>query len=260
MRAWVKPHSKGTVLVTKSKAHSIDKWHQILGHVNTWSITTLQNNKLVTGLNIDKSIPATQCIACIKGKKHAVPLPREAAENVGKPRDLTVSDVWGPAQIEGPARERYFFSFTDAKKRYSGTYFGKTKDEVLKYFEDWKQLVENQTGNKLKIFWSDNGGEYLNSALEFCAKSGIIMQTTAPYSHAQNGIAERLNRTLLEHVRAMLFTKNLAKGLWPEAMSYANYIHNRSPTRALGNETTPYQEFFQKKPDVSRLEEFGRRC
>ena len=58
----------------------------------------------------------------------------------------------------------------------------------------------------------------------------------------------------------MLFAKNLAKGLWPEAVSYANYIRNRSPTRALGKETTPYQEFFQKKPDVSRLEEFGTRC
>ena len=231
MRAWVKPHSKGTVLVTKSKARSIDKWHQVLGHVNTWSITTLQKNKLVTRLNINKSILATKCIACIKGKKHVVPLPREAAENMGKPRDLTVSSVWEPAQIEGPAWEKYLFSFTNAKSRHSGTYFEKMKDKVLKYFKDWKQLVETQTRNKLKIFCSDNGGEYLNSAFKgFCTKSEIIMQTTTPYSPAQNGIDERLNRTLLEHARAMLFAKNLVKVLWTEAVSYANYIQNRSPT------------------------------
>jgi hypothetical protein len=35
---------------------------------------------------------------------------------------------------------------------------------------------------------------------------------------------------------------------------------NRSPTRALGAHTTPYQAFFRQKPDISRLEEFGTRC
>ena len=86
------------------------------------------------------------------------------------------------------------------------------------------------------------------------------METTAPYSPAQNGIAERLNRTLLEHARAMLFAKSLPKVLWPEAVAYANYIKNRSPTRALGQNTTPYQVFFKRKPDVSRLEEFETKC
>lgn len=86
------------------------------------------------------------------------------------------------------------------------------------------------------------------------------METTAPYSPAQNGIAERLNRTLLEHARAMLFAKNLPKILWPEAVSYACYIKNRSPTRALGSNTTPFQAFFGRKADISRLEEFGTTC
>src|SRR5262249_31411319 len=77
---------------------------------------------------------------------------------------------------------------------------------------------------------------------------------------AQNGIAERVNRTLLQCARAMIFAKGLPKMLWPEAVAYACYIKNRSPTRALGTKTTPYQEFYGKKPDVSRLEEFGVKC
>jgi transposase InsO family protein len=135
------------------------------------------------------------------------------------------------------------------------------KDEVLKHFESFKQFIEMQMGNKIKWFRSDNGGEYVNRPFkDFCAKHGIIMETTAPYSPAQNGIAERLNRTLLEHAQAMIFAKNLLKVLWPEAVAYANYIKNRSPTRALGQEITPYQAFFGRKPDVSRLEEFGSKC
>jgi transposase InsO family protein len=155
----------------------------------------------------------------------------------------------------------YCFTFTDVKTRYSVVYFGKTKDEALKKFEEWKSFIETQTGNKMKTFQSNNGGEYQNNAFkDLCAKSGIVMQTTTPYSSAQNGIAERLNRTLLKHARAMIFAKNLPKSLWPEVVNYANYIRNRSPMRALGTQTTPYQEFFNKKLDVSKLEEFGTRC
>ena len=58
----------------------------------------------------------------------------------------------------------------------------------------------------------------------------------------------------------MIFAKNLPKNLWPEAVAYTNYIQNWMPTRVLGTNITPYQSFFGKKPDVSRLEEFRMRC
>lgn len=57
------------------------------------------------------------------------------------------------------------------------------------------------------------------------------METMAPYSLAQNGIAEQLNRMLLEHAQAMIFAKNLPKFLWPEVVTYGTHI-------------TPYQAFF----------------
>ena len=61
-------------------------------------------------------------------------------------------------------------------------------------------LIETQTGCQLKHLRSDGGGEYINALFRtFCAEKGIIMESTAPYSPTQNGIAERLNRTLLEH-------------------------------------------------------------
>ena len=110
-------------------------------------------------------------------------------------------------------------------------YFGNTKDEVFNYFQVFKEFLETQTGNKLKKFCSDNGGEYVNRPFqESCAQHGIIMEMTAPYSPSQNGIAEHLNRTLLEHARAMIFSKNLPKTLWPEAVAYTNYIRNQSIT------------------------------
>ena len=38
-----------------AKGRSWDKWHQILGHVNLWTIKTLLKNNLVTGLLIGKA-------------------------------------------------------------------------------------------------------------------------------------------------------------------------------------------------------------
>jgi len=54
----------------------------------------------------------------------------------------------------------------------------------------------------------------------------------------------------------MLISKNLPSYLWDEAVSYANFIRNRVPTRALEN-MTPYEGWHLKKPNVSNLREFG---
>ena len=139
----------------------------------------------------------------------------------------------------------------DAKTHHTQIYFSHTKTEVLWYFKEYKAFIENQTNNKLKRFRSDSGGEYINEPFKtYCAEASIIMEQTAPYSPAQNGIAERVNRTLLEHARAMIFSKNISKHLWPEAITYVCYIKNKSPTHALGSNTTPYEAFHKKKPNI----------
>ena len=163
MRAWIKITGTSRDFAAMAKGRTLDKWQCILGHVNIWTVKTILKNSLVTGLSIDdKSREPTQCIACIQGKRHVEPFPKEATEKAEKIGDLIVSDVWGPAQIEGLACEKYFYSYMDASARYSGIYFGNTKDEALKHFIVFKEFVKTQTGNKLKKFRSDNGGEYVN--------------------------------------------------------------------------------------------------
>lgn len=50
----------------------------------------------------------------------------------------------------------------------------KTKDKVYSNFVEFKALVENETGKKIKSPRSDNGGDYVsNSFKELCAKEGI---------------------------------------------------------------------------------------
>src|SRR5882757_491019 len=54
----------------------------------------------------------------------------------------------------------------------------------------------------------------------------------------------------------MIIGNNLPIFLWDEAVAYATFIRNRSPTRALKGKT-PHEAWTGKKPDVTFLREFG---
>ncbi|KAL4392833.1 hypothetical protein AHAS_Ahas03G0384600 [Arachis hypogaea] len=76
---------------------------------------------------------------------------------------------------------------------------------------------------------ADNIGEYTDGDfIAFCKHEGIQRQFTVAYTPQQNGVAEWMNRTLLERIRAMLQTAGLAKSFWPEAVKTAcyNWVEN----------------------------------
>jgi len=70
-------------------------------------------------------------------------------------------------------------------------------------------------------------------------------------------MAEWLNRTLLEKVRAMLHTANLPGSLWGEALKNAIWLKNQTSTQALGRKTL-FEAFNESKPDLWNLHEW--RC
>ena len=80
----------------------------------------------------------------------------------------------------------------------------RAKDEVLEIFVKWKKLVETQTGRKIKVLRSDNGGEYTyDPFLQVCQNEGIKRHFMVRYTLQQNDVAERINRTLLEKLQCM---------------------------------------------------------
>eukprot|EP00253_Pinus_taeda_P003836 PITA_03836 len=82
------------------------------------------------------------------------------------------------------------------------------------------------------------------------------MQHTVPYTPQQNGVSERKNRTLKEMANCMLQSKELSLNYWAEAINCANYILNRTPTKALKN-ITPEKAWSSIKPNVSHFRVFG---
>ena len=91
-------------------------------------------------------------------------------------------------------------------------------------------MVEIEIGLKVKCLRSDNGGEYIDGGFsEYSAAQGIRMEKTIPGTPQQNGVAERMNRTLNERVRSMRLHAGLPKTFWADAVSTAAYLINREP-------------------------------
>ena len=118
-------------------------------------------------------------------------------------------------------------------------------------------MVTNFTEKKIKILRSDNGGEYRSKEfMNYLKEKGIQHQLSVPRTPQQNGVSERMNRTIQEAARSMMCHANLEKRFWAEAVCTAVVIRNRSPTAAV-NGMTPYESFYGKKPDVSHFKVFG---
>ena len=150
--------------------------------------------------------------------------------------------------------------FIDDKTHYLWVYILKRKDEVLHKFLKWKAVEEKSTGRRLKILRTDNGGEYTSaefeSYLSYLKTEGVLRQLTIPKTPEQNGIAERMNRTLVETVRSMLTDAELSPMFWAEALSTAVYLRNRITSKAL-KDITPHEAWTGKKPNVEHLRTLG---
>ena len=70
-----------------------------------------------------------------------------------------------------------------------------------------------------------------------------------------NGVAERMNRTIVEKVKSMLSQAKLPKSFWAKAVRTATYFINLSPSRPL-NEKLSNEVWFGKKAFYGHLKVF----
>lgn len=71
----------------------------------------------------------------------------------------------------------------------------------------------------------------------FLSEQGILHQTSCRDT-PRNGMAERKNWHILEVVRALMFTINVSKFWWSEAIMTTTYLINRTSSRILGRKSS----------------------
>lgn len=230
-------------------------WHRKLGHLSFGGLDIMR--KADIGIKFDgKKQMISGCVSCAEGKQSRAPFYKKSvAIKTKKILELIHMDVCGPMS-KSLGGAKYFLVMVDDYSRKVFVTFLSEKSAVVDAFSSFKALVENQTGHKIKRLRSDNGTEFVNADMKkICSEAGIVHEKTVPYTPQQNGVSERMNRTLVERARCMLSDGDLEKELWAEAVHHAAYLINRSVNRSV--DSTPEEIWSKRKPDLLTLKIFG---
>lgn len=240
-------------MASTSTSNSLNKsqlWHARLGHIHYKRLKDMSKMSMIPAfdMNIEK------CKTCMLTKITRQPFKDVVRES--KVLELIHSDLCDFHATPSLGNKKYVVTFIDDASRYCYVYLLHSKDEALDKFKIYKQQVELHKNELIKVLRTDRGGEYYDPV--YFESTGIIHQTTAPYTPQQNGVAERKNRTLKEMVNSMLSYSGLSEGFWGEAMLTACYILNRTPNKK--SKASPYELWHKKVPNLSYLKVWGCRA
>lgn len=260
-RTWLEAIFDGTLPRIKEVSHSafltFEQWHHALGHA---APTAMAKTKDL--VSISKGLPSCpsnfHCHQCTIAKS-TQSKPKSATSRSSTPGEYIHSDLCGPFPEASYGGTLYYICFICDYSRYAWVRFLKQKSDAAQAIEDFVNQIETQLSTRVKRFRTDNGGEYLNQKVHgYFAQKGIEHDCVPPYSHESNGVAERLNRSIGDGIRAMLLSlPTYDRKLWAEAVNTYVYVKNRQTHSSVQGQT-PYEAFYGKKPSIDHLQPFGR--
>ncbi|GKA33223.1 ribonuclease H-like domain-containing protein [Tanacetum coccineum] len=251
--------SKGyTCLLAKAHLMKLNYGTEVMGgHLNFKNLNKLVKGNLVRGLPSKSFKNDHTCVACQKGKQHKASCKAKIDRYVTHPLHTLHMDLFGPTSVRSINHASYCLVITDDCSRFCWVFFLAKKDETSDILKTFIRQIENQLNQKVKIIRSDNGTEFKNRVmLEFCGEKGIKQEFSNARTPQQNGVAERMNRTLIEAARTMLADSHLPTTFWAEAVNTACYTFNRVRVTKPQNKT-PYELLFGHKPILSYIRPFG---
>jgi hypothetical protein len=236
---------------------TLNIWHKRLGHVNNQTVRRMANNTGIGGMQITPGSKSMEecCHGCEVGKMHKLPFANSTTKysTVG---ECVVSDLVGPMQVNSVGGARYYVLFKDVYSKYKTVYFLKHKSETANCFLEYTKMLTTDTGLHVKLLRCDGGTEFINSQMNTILTSlGIKLQTSAPYTPEQNGIAERDHRSTVESARSQIHDRGVPLNLWAEAVNHSVYVLNR--TLAKSQNKTPFELWHGVIPNISNLRIFG---
>ena len=242
-----------------SQPTSLEQWHRRLTHCSPLTIQEMANKGLVDGLRISDLALTGKCEDCILGRQTRRPFDGATEKNL-EPLDLIAFDLWGPSRVRSAGGKLYLLIIVDAGSSYKyGAFLADKSDQtVLGALEIFRNQAETLTGRKIRRLRSDGA---FNSAtwIDFYQKYGITHESSAPYSSAQNGLAERAIRTTIDDVRTLLRDSTLGHSYWAEAAAYSIDTRNLIPSRRHPNHI-PLELFTGKRQTVAHTRVFGSKC
>ena len=257
------------------------KEHRRLGHLSLQRMIQLCAQSI--GMNVTKGQIQAKlgqiCPVCATTRA-IIRVPRDPARiRYDKKGQLVHVDIWGPYPVAGWDGTKWMVFSTDDATRATKTLRLRALNEFPQRLRELHKAEERKHQIIILRYRVDN--QFNRGPWKiWCEKKGIAIEPIAPYAHHQVGVAERVNRTLREGASAMIqdnaigrqirtiieergneFLRNstLPEALWPEAVDYAAWLKNRTPTRAHKSKKTPWELEEGNVPDLSRERTWGSR-
>ena len=113
---------------------------------------------------------------------------------------------------------------------------------LLSTFLKFKKFVKNLLKENIKALHIDMCGEY-KPLTQVLSDNGIMLQQMCPYTHQQNGHAERTHRHIVELGVTLLAQAFMPLSFWWDVFSTIVYFSNKLPTLILNNQA-PLRKLF----------------
>lgn len=195
------------------------------------------------------------CRGCAQGKmpsQHYPPNTRRAT----RPFQLIHSDLKQFPTLSYHKHE-YAIIFYDDYTSFSWVVCMRKKSAAITATRQFIAMVKNQFKSSIEAWMTDGGGEYRSHPYDDMLKDeGIKILQSAPYTHQENGRAERHIRTLMDKEEAMRLDACLPASYWEFALEHASHVYNRTPVKRLGWRT-PYELLHGEQPTIDHLRVFG---
>ncbi|CAI7822227.1 unnamed protein product, partial [Closterium sp. NIES-54] len=246
--AWAKASSR-------SGEADWETWHERLCHVNFPMLQKLVKDGSLKGLEVKGAAKEIgSCPTCLETKFTKFPFSSSTGP-AKAPLALVHMDVVGPTRAPSLSGSRYFLTIVDDHTRAVWVYPLKTKGEVAAaVLKEWMPRAQRESGHKVKVIRTNNGGEFIGADFEaVLKKKGIQHQLTVPYNPQQNGVAERFNRTLQEGARTLLGCAGLPDPFWVTALRQVALVKNRVLATVGDKQWVPYTKWYGSAPAVNML-------
>ena len=268
---------KGESSADRSMANLCKLVHEALGHATIETMCRIADGKMIEDFPLKSDqirrhfLP---CLACVRGKWHRASLKTAHRTSSSSPEtppkpgafaDKLCSDIYGPLP-HASGGKAFAISYTADPGGYVSVFMVNAKSDLLatlkEVLEDYRKAGRHSSSpvSPISILQSDSESVYMDKEVEKVLKAnGIKHQASTPYVHEQNGVAERMHRTIGDLVATFYAAAPwLPREFWPYAVRHAAFCLNLHPRRYCTK--TPYEEFTGKRPSftVHPLLPFGQ--
>ena len=235
--------------------------HRILGHVGKPKMKSVVAKHHLMGLKPHHVDLLTYCEACKVGSAKFKPKNRISDNKAKRFGERLMSDNSGKLRVKSTNGSQYACVIVDEYSSWVWIKGLKSTSETYHFVRHVIQVeLHQRNDHAVKFFRSDNGTEYINTAMNtLLANHGIVRERTCPASSSQNGKAERTIGILFAMMRKALYEARLPPSFWLEALQWAVYTYNRIPLSHRKDGKSPYDLRYNKQPSVSNLRAFGVR-